>query len=183
MKRSSMAVTFDPAELTLLGALAQEYPSIEAAVAEIAAAPAGLGLPKGVVHVVSDVHGEYRKLRHVINNASGNLRPMVESLFHDRLTENQRRELLNVLYYPRETMEFLKPMLLDASVRRDWVRRTLRFQFELVRLLARGYRRPWVTNFFPPQRGELFAELLDEPVARPDAAYVNAMIDALAEHG
>jgi len=30
-----------------------------------------------VVHVLSDVHGEYGKLRHVLNNVSGRLRPLV----------------------------------------------------------------------------------------------------------
>ena len=35
---------------------------------------AALSLPRGLVHVISDVHGEDAKLRHVINNASGSLR-------------------------------------------------------------------------------------------------------------
>jgi fructose-1,6-bisphosphatase-3 len=177
-----MAITFDPAELTMLTALAQQFPNTEAAVAEIAAAKAGLGLTRGVVHVVSDVHGEYRKLRHVINNASGNLRPLIESLFAGRLDESQRRELLTVLYYPRETMEFLRPKLADPVFRRDWARKTLRYQLEVVRALARGYRRNRVLDFFPPERRELFEELLDEPSVRPDTSYVDAMLDALAAH-
>ena len=37
---------------------------------------AELTLAKGSIHVVSDVHGEDVKLRHVINNASGTLRPL-----------------------------------------------------------------------------------------------------------
>jgi fructose-1,6-bisphosphatase III len=177
-----MAISFDPAELTLLRSLAAQYPTTDAAVAEIAAAKAGLGLSKGVIQVVSDVHGEYRKLRHVINNASGNLRPMIDSLFASRLDDAQRRELLIVLYYPRETMEFLKAKLADRTFRRQWVRRTLRLQFELVRALARGYRRSWTTSFFPPERRELFEELFDEPTVRPDTTYVDAILDSLNEH-
>lgn len=110
-----MAVAFDPHEVTLLRELSRQFPTADAAVAEVAAAKAGQGLAKGVIHVVSDVHGEYRKLRHVINNASGNLRPMVESLFAGRLDEPRRRQLLTVLYYPRETMDYLKPQLADAG--------------------------------------------------------------------
>jgi len=177
-----MAIKFDPEELTLLGALAQQYPTIDAAVAEVAAAKAGLGLPKGVVQVVSDVHGEYRKLRHVINNASGNLRPMVEELFAGKLDAGGLRDFLNVLYYPRETMEFLQPQLADADARRAWVRKTLRMQFELVRRLAGGYRRTWVLGCFPAERRELFEDLLDEPGWRPDQSYVDAMIDSLEDH-
>jgi fructose-1,6-bisphosphatase-3 len=178
-----MAISFEPDELTLLGALAQQFPTAEAAVAEIAAAQAGLGLPKGVVHVISDVHGEYRKLRHVVNNASGKLRPLVDSLFAGRLDDTQRRQLLTILYYPRETMDFLKSRLADPAVRRPWVKQTLREQFEIVRALSRDYRRNWVTRFFPAERAELFAELLDEPATRPGPGYVDSMIDALCEHG
>jgi fructose-1,6-bisphosphatase len=32
------------------------------------------------VHIVSDVHGEHKKLQHILNNASGSLRPLVETL-------------------------------------------------------------------------------------------------------
>jgi len=177
-----MAISFDPAELTMLRAMSREFPNSEAAVAELAAAQAGLGLPQGVVHVVSDVHGEYRKLRHVINNASGNLRPLVTSLFKDRLSDIEQRELLSLLYYPRETMEYLRPRLADKAARRAWVHKTLRLQFELVRVLARGYRRTWIDEFLPAQRRELFVELINEPALRAGEEYVDAMLDALAEH-
>ena len=55
--------------------------TVDLAIAEIAALRAGSCLPRATVHVISDVHGEYKKLRHVINNASGSLRPLVEELF------------------------------------------------------------------------------------------------------
>src|SRR5881394_3161463 len=89
-----MTTQLDPAELTLLQALAARYPTADLALAEAAALRASLGLPKGVVHVVSDVHGEYKKLRHIINNASGSLRPLVEALFAERLSADELRELL-----------------------------------------------------------------------------------------
>ena len=56
-------------ELTLLRALATQFPNIDSALAEIARLSAVLTLPKGTVHVISDIHGEDKKLRHVINNA------------------------------------------------------------------------------------------------------------------
>jgi len=61
--------------------LAAQVPNVDAAVAEIARLSAELTLPKGTIHVISDVHGEDKKLRHVINNASGTLRPLVERMF------------------------------------------------------------------------------------------------------
>ena len=70
-----------------LEALAERFPTIGRAQAEIAALRASLLLPRPVVHVLSDVHGEYGKLRHVLNNVSGRLRPLVEQIFAGRLTE------------------------------------------------------------------------------------------------
>ena len=63
-------------ELATLEPLAREIPNIDSAVAEIARLSAQLTLPKGTIHVISDIHGEDKKLRHVINNASGTLRPL-----------------------------------------------------------------------------------------------------------
>jgi fructose-1,6-bisphosphatase-3 len=177
-----MAISLDAEERTLLQALSRQYPTIQTAIAEIAAARAELGLIAPVIQVVSDVHGEYRKLRHVVNNASGNLRPLVDSLFAGRLDDAQRRELLIVLYYPRETMEFLAPQFAEKAKRIEWVKKTLRLQFEIARALVRGYRLEWFEQFLPPERRDLFIELLREPIARPNTQYIDAMIDALAEH-
>ena len=56
-------------ELAILRPLARRFPSPDATLAEIARLSAELTLPKGAIHVVSDVHGEEVKLRHIINNA------------------------------------------------------------------------------------------------------------------
>ena len=85
--------------------LATSYPSSESAAFEIAALKAQLEMPKGVIHVISDIHGEARKLRHVINNASGRLRPLVESLFKGEMTAQEHQEFLLVLYYPTELLQ------------------------------------------------------------------------------
>jgi fructose-1,6-bisphosphatase len=69
----SDAPHFTPQELPALRALAQRFPTVDAAVNEIAHLQALLHLPKGTVHIVSDVHGEHKKLQHILNNASGSL--------------------------------------------------------------------------------------------------------------
>jgi fructose-1,6-bisphosphatase-3 len=178
-----MSASFSSQDLTMLRALALRFPNADAALAELSALRAGLSLPKGTVHVVSDVHGEYKKLRHIINNASGTLRPLVEKLFANRLTEAELRELLAVLYYPREAMDHLHDRLSDSGVRQPWVRRTLRLQFEIVRQLDGVYRRDHVVSLFPPAYAELFAELLHEPIKSRGPDYIDAMIDALTAYG
>ncbi len=173
----------DPQQLALLEALAAQFPTADAALAEAAALRASLSLPKGVVHVVSDVHGEDKKLRHIINNASGSLRPLVASLFEDRLDAQEIEQLLAVIYYPRDLIEHLRGELASQAWRRDWVARTLRQQFEIVRRLGRGVRIREVRALAPPDLHEIFEELLVEPMTGRDTAYADAMLETLATHG
>ncbi|MFL6209163.1 MAG: fructose-bisphosphatase class III [Pyrinomonadaceae bacterium] len=176
-----MPASINGSDMTLLNALAENYPTAGAALAEVAGLRAALSLPKGVIHVVSDVHGEYKKLRHIINNASGSLRPMVNRLFKDHLSDEAQQDLLAALYYPREYMELHRESLRDPAGRGDWVRRTLRWQFEIMRELARNYRHEHVARLLPVEFDELFEELHDEPITGR-TAYIDAMIDALAAH-
>src|SRR5271165_7250702 len=94
-----------------LRALAYRFPDAGAALSEIAHLRAVLELPRGTIHVVSDVHGEFRKLEHILRNGSGSLRPIVERAFADRLDAAARATLLNLVYYPRETWARLAPGL------------------------------------------------------------------------
>src|SRR5215813_8162173 len=93
--------------LTHLQILARRFPDAQEVLAELANLQAVLTLPKPTVHVVSDVHGEYVKLRQVINNASGSLRPLFERLLAGRLDGESIEQLLTVMYYPRETWAML----------------------------------------------------------------------------
>ena len=70
---------FTDEELAALTPLRRQYPTPDAAAGRLALLAAECSLPKGTVHVISDVHGEDRKLRHVLNNASGSLRPLMQA--------------------------------------------------------------------------------------------------------
>src|SRR3978361_2077626 len=83
-------------DLVILRSFAQKFPNIDAAMAEVARLSAVLTLPKGTVHIISDIHGEDKKLRHVINNASGTLRPLVPALLPPRRTPARVQELLRL---------------------------------------------------------------------------------------
>src|SRR3954470_15270567 len=91
-------------ELTLLRPLARQFPALDAALAEIARLSAERTLPKGVIHVISDIHGDDVKLRHVINNASGTLRPLLQKLFGASLEPGELQELIALTFYPCETL-------------------------------------------------------------------------------
>jgi len=150
-------------ELALLKNLGRDFPNVDAAMAQIARLRALLTLPKGTIHVISDIHGEDKKLRHVINNASGTLRPLVERLFKDKLQPAQFQEFLKFLFYPAEMAEQLEQTLTDPAAMTDFAQRTLRDLFILVRHLASRYSLARVMSVFPVEYKDLLAELLNEP--------------------
>ena len=66
-----------PEELRYLKLLAQQYPNVQAASAEIIRLRSILNLPKGTEHFMSDIHGEYEAFSHILNSGSGRLSPKV----------------------------------------------------------------------------------------------------------
>src|ERR1700758_4072055 len=113
-------------ELAKLAPLAREIPNIDKAIAEIVRFSAELTLPGGTIHVISDIHGEDKKLRHVINNASGTLRPLVERLFKDRMSADQFQEILTLIFYPAEVVDRLQLTLRSPEEQKAYAMRTLR---------------------------------------------------------
>src|SRR3954465_773898 len=154
-------------ELITLRPLSGRFPDIDSAIAEIARLSAVLTLPKGTVHVISDIHGEDKKLRHVINNASGTLRPLVQKLFAERMNPGECQEFLTLIFYPAEVVERLEHTLLDPEQLRSFCTRTLRHEFELVRVLAARYSLRRAMEVFPPEYRDLMTEMLPEPPTGP----------------
>jgi fructose-1,6-bisphosphatase III len=161
-----------------LQALSAQFPSAEDAIAEIAALEASLTLPMGVVHVISDIHGEDAKLRHVINNASGRLRQLVEQVVGPKMSAEELHQFLAVLYYPREAINRFSREVVASGARLEWVQRTLTLQFDVVRELRGTYRREHFEELLPKWYRELFIELGSGQ--RP--AYIREMIAALAKY-
>jgi fructose-1,6-bisphosphatase III len=159
-------------------ALAAQYPTTDAAIAEAAALSALLTLPMGVVHVISDIHGEDAKLRHVINNGSGSLRQLVDRVLGNTLSPEQKRRFLAVLYYPREAINAFSREIVASGDRQGWVFRTLTQQFEIVKALRGTYRRVHFERLLPVWYRELFIELGSGQ--RPE--YVKHMIARLSLH-
>ena len=170
-------------ELTLLRALAREFPNIDSALAEIARLSAVLTLPKGTVHVISDIHGEHNKLKHVINNASGTLRPLVERLFQRRMEPIQLQEFLTLIFYPAEVTQRLEQTMTNLEELRTFARRTLRHQFELVRVLASRYSLKRAMQVFPREYADLFSEMLHEPSNERGREFVETIVDELLLRG
>jgi fructose-1,6-bisphosphatase III len=170
-------------ELVGMHALSREVPNIDAAVAEIARYSAELTLPQGTIHIISDIHGEDQKLRHVINNASGTLRPLVERLFREYVTPGRFQEILNLIFYPAEVVQRLEKTLRTVEERKAYARRTLHDLFAVVRVLAARRSLRHATRVFPSEYRELFTEILHAPSTDRHRNYVEAIINALAGQG
>ena len=162
--------------------LSKSYPTVRFAAFEIASLKAQLEMPKGVVHVISDVHGEARKLRHVINNASRRLRPIVQDLFGDEMDQEQFQEFLHLLYYPTELLEKKAEVFEGCEDERyEWVLETLLNQFDLIRVLLRTKRRKEVRHHAPKEFRELFEVLLNFPADGHHEVFLTTQVRELVK--
>jgi fructose-1,6-bisphosphatase-3 len=179
----SKSESFDQQSLTqCLRALGRSYPNVESALAEIAHLRAVLTLPKGTIHIVSDVHGEFKKLRHIINNGSGSLRPLVEQVFGERIPAADKVQLLSLIYYPRETYAHVRPTLTSSVRRREFLSHTLALAFEVLRELITRYSFQRAESLFPPQHARLFKEFLYAKELRRSPDYLEQLLDPFLVH-
>ena len=58
--------------------LSKEYPTIADTVTEIINLEAIMNLPKATGHFISDLHGEYYAVQHVLRNGSGNVKEKIK---------------------------------------------------------------------------------------------------------
>ena len=172
------------AQLGDLWSLVSQFPDVDSAIAELARIAAVLTLPRGAVHVISDVHGEDKKLRHVINNASGALRPLIERLLGDQLSPSEMTEFLALSFYPAEVVEKMDRWMTDPIQQTNFVLKTLRLQFRLVRELAARYSVKRSMRDFPPHWRDLLQEMLHEPTsdARREP-FFRVIVDELVREG
>lgn len=169
-----------------LAALARRFPTVNAALAEIAYLRAVLTLPKGTVHVVSDVHGDDKKLRHIINNASGSLRPMVDAVLGERLSPDERLRVLKLLYYPQEAYAHLLGTdfrSAEPARRRTLVTWALVQMAELIRHLARRSSSRALEKVLPDDLRSVFLELIAAQELARAASYVEALVRPFVEGG
>ncbi|MEO8706704.1 MAG: fructose-bisphosphatase class III [Kofleriaceae bacterium] len=163
-----------------LHTLAKRYPNVPAALAELANLNAILTLPKPTVHVVSDVHGEYVKLRQVINNASGSLRPCVDRLF-TALTDSERNELLAFFYYPRETwLKYTRGK--PEAERRAKLLWFVPHAVTMVHDLARHYTLRHVDKIIPDPFDSVFHELMFAAELSRQPRFLERILEPFVRH-
>jgi fructose-1,6-bisphosphatase III len=168
--------------LPYLEALARRFPNRAAALAELAHLEAVRTLPKGTVHVVSDVHGEDKKLSHIIRNASGSLRVLVDVLFRDRSVA-ARQLILSLVYYSEQTWQHLGIDSQAQDAREAWLFDTLDTLLTIGRALTTTWSARAVERVFPSPYEELFRELFSARARHDSPAYRQALVRPFLRRG
>ena len=87
--------------------LSEKYPCEADVCTEIINLRSILALPKGTEHFISDLHGEYAAVRHILNNCSGVILEKVRKLFEDKIGLDRCRSLCTLIYYPEEVLSLM----------------------------------------------------------------------------
>lgn len=180
--------------------LSEKFPTRKAVVTELINLKAILSLPKGTEHIVSDLHGESGAFVHILKNASGVVRRKVDDIYGLTLSENEKRALCALIYYPEERIELVRKSVEDPpqpSIKGrepdegmgsftidEWYRRRLHQVVLVARAVTIKYSRSKVRKMLPEDYAYVIDELLHESSIEHDrTTYYNAIIDAIIEVG
>jgi len=169
------------ADMHYLQLLAQSFPTIADASTEIINLEAIMALPKGTEHFLADLHGESEAFRHVLKNASGNIKRKVNELFGNDIREVEKKELCTLIYYPEQKLELIKAQEKDIE---DWYRITIHQLVKICRDVSSKYTRSKVRKSLPQDFAYIIEELLHESLSDNDkAAYVSVIVNTIISTG
>ena len=171
--------------------LSERFPNADAVVTELINLHAILSLPKGTEHFVSDLHGASSAFIHMIKNASGVIRRKVDDIYGDTISEDEKRALCALIYYPDERIRLVQQQGLDAEAMpmatpnmMDWYRRRIHQTLDVTRGVSVKYTRSKVRKLLPKNFAYIIEELLYESsIERDRTRYFHAIIDAIIDTG
>ena len=180
--------------------LSEKFPNSQSVISELINLRAILSLPKGTEHFVSDLHGESMAFIHMIKNASGVVRKKVDEVYGDSISEEEKRAICALIYYPDERIELIKRFYAGEEVDgifslnsklstlnslEDWYRTRLHQVVNIARAVTIKYSRSKVRRLIPTEYAYIIGELLHESnLEQHDRqTYYNAIIDAIIETG
>lgn len=164
-----------------LSLLAQTFPTVAQASAEIINLQAILHLPKGTEHFLADIHGEHQAFLHVLKNASGNIKRKVNELYGSKMTLQEKRDFCTLIYYPEQKLDILKAETGDLAT---WYHSTIEKLVAVCREVSSKYTRSKVRKVLPAEFSYIIEELLHESQADANKAdYVQVIIDTIISTG
>ncbi len=168
---------FTKEELKYLSFMAQDYPTVSRAAAEIISLEAQLKLPKGTEMYMSDIHGEDQAFSHILNNASGVIKEKIDvALENEVTTPAERAVLASLIYYPREKLVEIKNTTPDMDA---WYRDTIYKLIIVCRHVSSKNTRQAVRQAIPKDYAFVIDELLHAHFEDHNKeAYYNQFISA-----
>ena len=193
-----MSDLFYPSEeiqerLNYLQLLSHTYRSAAETATEIINLEAILDLPKGTEHFLADIHGEDEAFRHVLRNASGDIKRRVREILGDELDGKAVSELCTLIYYPAEKLALLRreetPKTVEtrnaySPLTPEWYALTIRRLVLICRSISSKYTRSKVRTVLPKEFSYIIQELLHESEdTRNKNLYVNGIIGTIIDIG
>ncbi len=165
--------------LELLG---EKYPEEAAVCSEIINLSAILALPMGTEHFISDLHGEYAAVRHILNNCSGVILEKVRRLFEPEIGEERCRNLCTLIYYPHEKLAAMRE---SGQYDPAWLKRVLKMLRTLAETLSSKYTRGYVRKQMPEKWSFVLDELLhmQRDEYSNQVRYHDAILDSIISTG
>lgn len=173
------------ADRRILELLARSFPNVSSAGTEIINLEAILNLPKGTEHFVADLHGEHEAFRHILRNASGNIKRKVTDLFGTSLSRDDIRELCSLIYYPEQKLEYIHAGVKDkVEDLVNFYNITLHRLVKVLQTVSSKYTRSKVRKALPIEFAYIIEELLHESPSDDDKqAYFNRIIETIISIG
>lgn len=165
----------------LLELLSQSFPTIQSASTEIINLEAIMNLPKGTEHFVADIHGEYEAFRHILKNASGNIKRKVTELFGASMRADDITQLCTLIYYPRQKLELMRRSEPDME---NIYHITLNQLVQVLRRVSSKYTRSKVRKALPREFAYIIEELLHEaPSGENKQDYYRGILETIISTG
>ncbi len=150
-------MTFDEKTLRYLKTLSRSYPTTQAVQTEIINLRAILNLPKGTEHYISDIHGEYQGLRHILRNASGSVRRKIDQALGDYVPSADRDALATLIYYPELKLRHMRH---HGQLTPEWYTITLKQLIAICKITTSKYTRSKVQRMLPKDYEYIITELM-----------------------
>ena len=165
----------------VLELLSQNFGNVSAAATEIINLEAILNLPKGTEHFIADIHGESEAFRHILKNASGNIKRKVNEIFSTTLREDDIRQLCSLIYYPERKLALIRSTEKDLD---NFYQITLHQLVKVLQAVSSKYSRSKVRKSLPPEFAYIIEELLHEsPSEENKQPYYNRIIETIISTG
>ncbi|KRN20361.1 fructose-1,6-bisphosphatase [Pediococcus claussenii] len=138
--------------------LRKEFNDEDEVVTEIVNLEAILNLPKGTEYFVSDIHGEYDGLNHILKTGAGIISEKINLRFPE-MDDNDKTELNFIIAYPKYALEKIQLKLRPEDLTK-WYFTMISHLIEVTQYCASKYSRSKVRKSLPPKYAYIIEELL-----------------------